>query len=156
LKQDQLDGFAVPLTDEHLSQYVDGYAQRLAWLKGFESSAGSAVVLADRAAILTDGRYTLQVRAQVDGELFRYQAVPETSPAEWLKVHAPQGGRIGCDPWLHGRVGVAGEQGTRWWRRLVTLVHDDQCDLQRTPRSKCWSCSGLAYPSMMTGCVPAS
>src|SRR4051812_38494862 len=51
----QLDGFVVPLTDEHLSEYVGDYAQRLAWLTGFQGSAGTAVVLADRAAIFTDG-----------------------------------------------------------------------------------------------------
>ena len=65
LKADRLDGFVVPLTDEHMSEYVGSYAQRLAWLTGFEGSAGSAVVLPEQAAIFVDGRYTLQVRQQV-------------------------------------------------------------------------------------------
>ena len=101
LKADRLDGFVVPLTDEHMSEYVGSYAQRLAWLTGFKGSAGSAVVLPEEAAIFTDGRYTLQVRQQVDGKDWSYQSVPETSIAEWLKDHAPKGGRIGYDPWLH-------------------------------------------------------
>ncbi|TMJ17384.1 MAG: aminopeptidase P family protein [Alphaproteobacteria bacterium] len=101
LKADRLDGFVVPLTDEHMSEYVGSYAQRLAWLTGFQGSAGSAVVLPEEAAIFTDGRYTLQVRDQVDGAHWSYQSVPETSIADWLKAHAPQGGRIGYDPWLH-------------------------------------------------------
>ena len=67
LKAERLDGFVVPLTDEHMSEYVGGYAQRLAWLTGFQGSAGSAVVLPEEAAIFVDGRYTLQVRDQVDG-----------------------------------------------------------------------------------------
>ena len=103
LKRDQLDGFAVPLTDEHMSEYVGSYAQRLAWLTGFEGSAGSAVVLPEEAAIFTDGRYTLQVRQQVDGNHWSFQSVPETSIAAWLKEHAPEGARIGYDPWLHRR-----------------------------------------------------
>jgi Xaa-Pro aminopeptidase len=103
LKADQLDGFVVPLTDEHMSEYVGSYAQRLAWLTGFEGSAGSAVVLPQEAAIFVDGRYTLQVRSQVDASHWSYQSVPETSVADWLKEHAPQGGRIGYDPWLHSR-----------------------------------------------------
>ena len=103
LRTDRLDGFVVPLTDEHMSEYVGSYAQRLAWLTGFQGSAGSAVVLPAEAAIFTDGRYTLQVRAQVDGEHWSYQSIPETSVAEWLKVHAPAGARIGFDPWLHTR-----------------------------------------------------
>ena len=103
LKADQLDGFVVPLTDEHMSEYVGSYAQRLAWLTGFEGSAGSAVVLPEEAAIFTDGRYTLQVRSQVDGTHWSYQSVPETSIADWLKEHAPGGARIGYDPWLQSR-----------------------------------------------------
>ena len=101
LRTDRLDGFVVPLTDEHMSEYVGSYAQRLAWLTGFQGSAGSAVVLPAEAAIFVDGRYTLQVRAQVDGDHWSYQSVPETSIAEWLKAHAPAGARIGYDPWLH-------------------------------------------------------
>ncbi|MEY4270919.1 MAG: hypothetical protein RLZZ58_2135, partial [Pseudomonadota bacterium] len=62
-----LDGFVVPICDEHMSEYVGGYAQRMAWLTGFGGSAGSAAVLADKAAVFIDGRYTIQVRDQVDG-----------------------------------------------------------------------------------------
>jgi Xaa-Pro aminopeptidase len=101
LNREKLDGFVVPLTDEHMSEYVGSYAQRLAWLTGFQGSAGAAAVLPEEAAIFTDGRYTLQVRQQVDGRHWSYQSVPETSIADWLKEHAPKGGRIGYDPWLH-------------------------------------------------------
>jgi Xaa-Pro aminopeptidase len=103
LKASQLDGFVVPLTDEHMSEYVGSYAQRLAWLTGFQGSAGSAVVLPEEAAIFVDGRYTLQVRSQVSADQWSYQSVPETSTTEWLKEHAPEGARIGYDPWLHTR-----------------------------------------------------
>jgi Xaa-Pro aminopeptidase len=103
LKRDRLDGFVVPLTDEHMSEYVGAYAQRLAWLTGFQGSAGSAVVLSSEAAIFTDGRYTLQVRQQVSADQWQYVSVPATSMAGWLGEHAPDGGRIGYDPWLHTR-----------------------------------------------------
>lgn len=106
LAQDGLDGFVVPLTDEHMSEYVGAYAQRLAWLTGFQGSAGSAVVLGTRAAIFTDGRYTLQVRQQVSADQWDYVGVPATSIADWLGDHAPHGGRIGYDPWLHTRAWV--------------------------------------------------
>lgn len=103
----RLDGFVVPLTDEHMSEYVGAYAQRLAWLTGFQGSAGSAVVLPEEAAIFVDGRYTLQVREQVDGAHWQYESVPQTSVAAWLGEHAAQGARIGYDPWLHTRAWVA-------------------------------------------------
>ena len=111
LKAEKLDGFVVPLTDEYMSEYVGSYAQRLAWLTGFQGSAGSAVVLPEEAAIFVDGRYTLQVRSQVSPTEWSYQSVPETSTNEWLKEHAPEGARIGYDPWLHTRdwVGKAKE-----------------------------------------------
>ena len=106
LVRQKLDGFVVPLTDEHMSEYVGAYAQRLAWLTGFQGSAGSAVVLPQEAAIFVDGRYTLQVREQVDGTHWQYESVPQTSIAAWLKDHAGQGARIGYDPWLHTRAWV--------------------------------------------------
>lgn len=98
-----LDGFVVPISDEHMSEYVGAYAQRLAWLTGFGGSAGSAVVLKDRAAMFVDGRYTLQVREQVDGRLYEYESVPQTSVAKWLGANAPEGAKIGYDAWLHGK-----------------------------------------------------
>lgn len=103
LAADGLDGFVIPISDEHMSEYVGAYAQRLEWLTGFGGSAGTAVVLADQAAIFVDGRYTLQVRDQVDGTLWSYESVPQTSVAAWLGKHAPEGARIGYDAWLHAK-----------------------------------------------------
>ncbi len=103
LKARGLDGFVIPISDEHMSEYVGGYAQRLAWLTGFGGSAGTAVVLADSAAIFVDGRYTIQVRDQVDARLFEYRSVPAEPIPGWLADHAPAGAKIGFDPWLHGR-----------------------------------------------------
>ena len=121
LARRRLDGFVVPLTDEHMSEYVGAYAQRLAWLTGFEGSAGSAVVLPAEAAIFTDGRYTLQVREQVDGSHWSYQSVPETSVAQWLGEHAGAGARIGYDPWLHTK-GWVGQATKALAARGATLV----------------------------------
>ncbi|MBX9884473.1 MAG: aminopeptidase P family protein [Novosphingobium sp.] len=103
LARQQLDGFVIPISDEHMSEYVGAYAQRLAWLTGFGGSAGTAVVLRDKAAIFVDGRYTLQVREQVDGRLYDYESVLQTSIAAWLGANAPEGSRIGYDAWLHGK-----------------------------------------------------
>lgn len=112
LSRQELDGFVVPISDEHMSEYVGAYAQRLAWLTGFLGSAGSAVVLTDparapAAAMFVDGRYTLQVRDQVDARFYAYEGVPQTSVAKWLGEHAPHGAKIGYDAWLHGKSWVA-------------------------------------------------
>jgi len=96
-----LAGFVVPLTDEHASEYVADYAQRLAWLTGFAGSAGTAVVLARHAALFIDGRYTLQAEAQVDHAVFERHNIAETRLLDWLAEHAETGMRIGFDPRLH-------------------------------------------------------
>ena len=62
-----LDGFIVPRTDEYLGEYVPACAERLAWLTGFTGSAGVAVILSDKAMVMSDGRYTIQLADQVDG-----------------------------------------------------------------------------------------
>ncbi len=97
-----LDGFVVPISDEHMSEYVGAYAQRMAWLTGFGGSAGTAAVLPAKAAGFVDGRYTVQVRDQVDGSLYDYVGVPQSSVAEWLGANVSAGQKIGYDPWLHG------------------------------------------------------
>jgi len=103
LARRDLQGFVVPISDEHLSEYVGAYAQRLAWLTGFGGSAGAAVVLKDHAAMFVDGRYTIQVRDQVDGKLYDYKSVPQDNMGDWIADNAAQGARIGFDPWLHTR-----------------------------------------------------
>ena len=95
------DGFLVPRADEHQGEYVPARAERLRWLTGFDGSAGLAIVLADRAAIFVDGRYTLQVRDQVDGALFDICHLTESPPHDWLAEQAAAGMTFAFDPWLH-------------------------------------------------------
>ncbi len=72
----------MPRSDEHQGEYVPKRAERLAWLTGFTGSAGAAVVLADKAAVFVDGRYTLQVRNQTDTERCSRRAI------WWAKARA--------------------------------------------------------------------
>jgi Xaa-Pro aminopeptidase len=101
LKRRGLDGFVIPISDEHMSEYVGDYAQRLAWLTGFGGSAGFACVTLTHAAIFVDGRYTVQVREQVDGNLFEYRSVPKDTLGGWLTEVCVPAARIAYDPWLH-------------------------------------------------------
>ena len=101
LKRRGVDGFIVPISDEHMSEYVGDYAQRLKWLTGFGGSAGFAAVTLNHAAIFVDGRYTVQVREQVDAKLFAYKNVPADTLAGWLAEVCEAGARIAYDPWLH-------------------------------------------------------
>jgi Xaa-Pro aminopeptidase len=96
-----LDGFLVPHEDEHQNEYLPEANDRLAWLTGFTGSAGAAVVLKDKAAVFVDGRYTLQVRDQVDQKLFEIRDLVEGGVTLFLETEAPSGGVIGYDPRLH-------------------------------------------------------
>src|SRR5262245_5365914 len=96
-----LDGFVVPHADRHQNEYLARSEERLAWLTGFTGSAGSAIILADRAALFVDGRYTLQAREQVDTGLFEIVHVTETPPDQWIETALREGARLGYDPWLH-------------------------------------------------------
>ena len=121
LKRQKLDGFVVPISDEHMSEYVGSYAQRIGWLTGFGGSAGSAIVLQQKAAMFVDGRYTIQVRDQVDGNLYEYQSTLETNHAQWLIANCEKGARIGYDAWLHSK-DWAKSLGAALARKGVELV----------------------------------
>ena len=96
-----IQGFLIPLADEHQSEFPSQGAQRLAWLTGFSGSAGMAIVLPEAAAIFVDGRYTLQVSDQIDVSQFQIQHITEEPPADWIAANASTGWNIGYDPWLH-------------------------------------------------------
>ncbi|MFZ8958280.1 MAG: aminopeptidase P family N-terminal domain-containing protein, partial [Paracoccaceae bacterium] len=65
-----LDGVLVPRADAHQGEYVAPCDARLLWLSGFSGSAGFCAVLKDQVGIFIDGRYRLQVRDEVDLDIF--------------------------------------------------------------------------------------
>jgi Xaa-Pro aminopeptidase len=96
-----LDGFLVPHEDEHQNEYLPAANDRLAWATGFTGSAGAAVILASKAAVFVDGRYTLQVKDQVDGELFEVRDLVEGGVPAYLEDALTAGQTVGYDPRLH-------------------------------------------------------
>src|SRR5579871_4968742 len=86
-----LTGFVVPRADRHQNEYVPPADERLAWLTGFTGSAGAAIVLADRAVIFVDGRYQVQVREEVDSDVFTVEHLVEKPPTLWIETSLPKG-----------------------------------------------------------------
>ena len=96
-----LDGFLVPHEDEHQNEYLPEANDRLAWATGFTGSAGAAVIMKDKAAVFVDGRYTLQVRDQVDEVTFEIRDLVEGGVPAYLETAAGPGQVVGYDPRLH-------------------------------------------------------
>ena len=131
----KLDGFLIPRADAHQSEIVAKCDERLAWLTGFTGSAGVAIVLAKSAAIFVDGRYTLQVKNQVDSDVFEQLHLVEQNPISWLSKHVKKKQRIGYDPMLHTLVEVekfskiCREKSAKFvpvWENLVDKIWKDQ------------------------------
>src|SRR5262245_60766743 len=89
LKKQGVAGFILPRADRHQNEYVPPNEERLAFLTGFTGSAGSLIVLPDRALLFVDGRYTLQARAQVDNTVFEIVHLADTPPDQWIEKNLP-------------------------------------------------------------------
>ncbi|MGH1378143.1 MAG: aminopeptidase P family protein [Alphaproteobacteria bacterium] len=101
IERQGLSGFILPRTDEFQGEFLAEYAERLSWLSGFTGSAGAAVILQDQAVILSDGRYTIQMKNQVDSNLFDTDDITKISMGEWLSMYAKPESKIGYDVWLY-------------------------------------------------------
>jgi Xaa-Pro aminopeptidase len=123
LAENNLDGFIVPRADEHQGEYVPARSERLHWLTGFSGSAGVAIVLANRAVIFVDGRYTLQVRDQTDPKVFTIESLVDNPPPKWIKTNLAKDVRLGFDPWLHtiGDVKALTEAAKKSGAKLVPM-----------------------------------
>lgn len=127
LKNNDVDGFVVPVADEYQGEYPPESARRVGWLTGFTGSAGAAVVLAEdaldskktagdadakAAAVFVDGRYTLQARQQVDQTRYEQKVLGADPVAEWVASRLPAGGKLAYDPWMHTQNAVDEMQKT--------------------------------------------
>lgn len=124
LSSQGLNGFVVPMSDANLSEYIPDRARRIEWLSGFAGSAGVIVVLADKAAIFVDGRYTIQVTQQVDGTLFEFHHLIEEPHLDWAVEHLPEGGTLGYDPSLHT---------APWVDKATAALEKAKCSLVSVP-----------------------
>ncbi len=101
IKKQGLVGFILPRTDEFQGEFLAPYAERLAWLSGFNGSAGAAVILLENAVVLSDSRYTIQLKDQVDSDLYDTDDITQNPVGSWLAANASSGDKIGYDTWLY-------------------------------------------------------
>ena len=117
LKAKDLDGFYLPHEDEYQNEYQPEANQRLAWATGFTGSAGSALILQDRAIIYVDGRYAIQIVEQADKDLFEVGKFTPPGPFELISEMDLSGKVIGYDPKLMTpQTAQAASKRPRWRR----------------------------------------
>ncbi len=118
-----LDALIVPRADEYLGEYLPPENERLYWASDFTGSAGVAIIMAERAAVFTDGRYTVQVRQQVDQDLFELHHSVETPHVKWLASQLEAGSKVGYDSRMHS---------LHWARAAGKLLEKQGIELQET------------------------
>ncbi len=101
MKSQTLDGLIVPHADEYQNEYLPASRERLAWISGFQGSAGCAIITEKHAVLFVDGRYTLAAKNQVDVNQWSICHLIEQPPHQWLQQNGFASRRIGYDPWLH-------------------------------------------------------
>lgn len=137
MSQSGLDALLVPRADEHQGEYVPASAERLRWLTGFTGSAGLAIVARKAAALIVDGRYTVQSRAEVDDAVFAFPDLARPRIAEWLGDQLSAGQTVGFDPWLHTANEIA---------QLREKLEAKRIKLKPTPRNLVDRVWGKARP----------
>jgi len=100
LETQALDGIIVPRTDAFQSEYCHPHDDVLAWLTGFDGSAGLALILRDRALLFVDGRYQVQAREQVNLAEIEILHLHNDPLADWLDQHVEAGSRIAFEALL--------------------------------------------------------
>ncbi len=99
-RPNNIKAFIIPSTDPHLSEYVAPYWMSREWISGFTGSAGTAVILMDKAGLWTDSRYFLQAEKELEGSgitLYK-EMLPETpSITKFLYQNLKPGESVSID-----------------------------------------------------------
>lgn len=135
-----MDAVIVPHADTFLGEYVPPSGERLKWLTGFSGSAGVAVVLADKAVVMSDGRYTIQLKHEVDPALYETADSTKIKVTDWIKSNGAPDCVIGYDPALHTPAEIeVWEKSALVLKPLegnpVDEIWTDRPELPRTPVS---------------------
>ncbi|GGI70098.1 aminopeptidase P family protein [Shewanella gelidii] len=152
MQRQNVDAFIIPRADEYLGEYVPAHNERLLWISEFTGSAGMVIVLKDGAAIFVDGRYTVQVRQQVDGQLFEYLSLVDTPQIAWLIEKLGTGTKVGYDSRLHT---LAWQQHAS--KRLtaagieLTALEQNPVDLSWQNRPQAPTASAMLFDESLAG-----
>ncbi|GAA4133892.1 aminopeptidase P family protein [Sphingobacterium kyonggiense] len=100
MKEKAVDGYIIPSSDPHISEYLPDRYKCIAWTSGFTGSAGTLVITADFAGLWTDSRYFVQANEQLEGtgfELVKLQVQGRPEYATWLAKNLKKGDTVAFD-----------------------------------------------------------
>jgi len=139
MSENNIDALIIPHEDEYLSEYIPPECERLAWATGFTGSAGVAVILNNKAAIFVDGRYTVQVRNQVDESLLEYKHLVSDPYLKWIQANTKSGTKVGYDARLHRANWVKTAKKSLGKKLELISIYENPIDLNwdDKPAEKC-------------------
>ena len=108
MSENGLDAFIVVSSDPHSSEYVADCWKSREWVSGFDGSAGTVVITADKALLWTDSRYWLAAEKSLAGTgvgLMKDGAPETPSITEWLCANLGNGNAVGIDATVCSKVG---------------------------------------------------
>ena len=100
MAENQVDGYIIPSSDPHMTEYLADCYQSRSWFSGFNGSAGTLAVSRKEAGLWTDGRYFIQAERQLAGsdiQLMRMAQKETPEIPQWLAQQLPEGGVMGLD-----------------------------------------------------------
>lgn len=94
-----VDAILIPTNDPHQSEYAADYWKTREYYSGFTGSAGILIVLADYAALFTDGRYYLQADQELKETGIKLHKMEAGAPEHvaWLIDRLPEGATIAVE-----------------------------------------------------------
>lgn len=139
MSKNNIDALIIPHEDEYLSEYIPPECERLEWATGFSGSAGAAVILKNKAAIFVDGRYTVQVRNQVDESLLEYKHLVSEPYLKWIQENTKNGNKVGYDARLHRASWVKSAKKMLGQNLELVSITENPIDFywQEKPQPKC-------------------
>lgn len=149
MKEHGLDGYLVPTTDFHGSEYVNDYFKCRQYLSGFTGSNGTLLVTEDDARLWTDSRYFIQAAKQLAGtgiSMMQCQqpGVPEIE--DYLPTIAGEGFKLGFD----GRI-VSFQNGEKYAASCEVVYDLDLVDEIWENRPAIKASKIYALPDAVTG-----
>ena len=124
MAENDIQGYIIPSSDPHISEYLAAHYQFRRWISGFTGSAGTFALTDKKSGLWTDGRYYIQAEKELSGSeavLFRAYEPGVKSYTEFLADELSEGDKIGIDGRLFTKNAVSGMK-KRFSKEGIELV----------------------------------